>query len=65
MTKIMLAVLSLLAAPQDATSVDTDRREVAVVVRTAVESVISALGDSRLSGQEKREAVIAIITPLI
>ena len=65
MTKIMLAVLSLLAAPQDATSVGADKREVAAVVRTAVESVVSVLGNSKLSGQEKRAAVKKIIGPLI
>jgi phospholipid transport system substrate-binding protein len=61
---LIAAVAPTLAARED-DSTRSDMREVAAVVRDAVEGVVSVLRDDELSRVEKREGVMRIIEPVI
>ena len=65
MTMLILTVLTLLTATPGARDEVEDKREVAAVIRNAVEGVVSVLKDGELSRKEKREGAMKIIDPLI
>jgi len=66
MTALMLTLLSLFAAPRPV-PVDeaSDQKEVATVVRTAVDGVVKVLQTKELSRDAKRAKVMEVINPLI
>lgn len=65
MTTTILLALTLTAAAQPVQDEATHKREVANVVRTAVERVVTVLKNDELPRVKKRERVMSIVEPLI